>query len=244
VLEDTSKRRPLPSKPWFWGSRVGRLAWGIAEIAMPRPPWTIPGLLFQYWSQIAILLAAVLILLGVVGVEGAQKVGWILLAVVVGARAIVWLAEQLMAPPRPRPLHATAGPPRPGETASTRASKAIGLLGLMALAVAGGGVLLVLAGLFSEPLLEPGWWVVAGGLLAAFLAFLVRVSLASRRRLLALVLAAVAFAVIGLAALEIGGHLREDLDTAGEWLPGSRGEGFEETVRYAADKAWDRLWPW
>jgi patatin-related protein len=97
VLEDTSKRRGLPASPWFWASRIGRLAWGIGEVAMPRKPWRIPGLLFRYWSQVAILLAAVLILFGVFGAEGAQKVGWALLAVVFGIRAVVWIVEAAVA---------------------------------------------------------------------------------------------------------------------------------------------------
>jgi patatin-related protein len=93
VLEDTSKRRAVPSSPWFWAARMGRLAWGVGELAMPRRRRTLPAVLFRYWTQVAILLAGVLILFGVFGVESAQKVGWTLLALVIGTRAVIWLVE-------------------------------------------------------------------------------------------------------------------------------------------------------
>ena len=241
VLDDTSKRRALPSSPWFWASRIGRLAWGVGEVAMPRPRRTIPGLLFRYWSQVAILLAAVLIVFGIFGAEAAQKVGWALLGIVVGIRAVVWLAEALTAAPRPAPL---AAEPRRGRTGAERANTVVRWIGLVALGVAAVGAALVVAGIFVDELSEPGWWVVAGGLAAALLAYLARVALASTRRGLALVLAAAAVGIVALAAFEVARHGREDVDAAASGLPGNRDDGFEETTRDAAETAWHHVWPW
>jgi hypothetical protein len=154
---------------------------GVGEVAMPRPRRTIPGLVFRYWSQVAILLAAVLISFGVLGAEGAQKVGWVLLAVVIGIRVVVWLAEALTAQQKPPPLSATA-PPQSEQTSAIKASTVAEKLGLVAVGVAVLGGAVVVAGLFEDSFSEPGWWLIAGGVAAALLAFLARVGLASRRR--------------------------------------------------------------
>ncbi|HEY7707712.1 MAG TPA: patatin-like protein [Gaiellaceae bacterium] len=235
VLEDVSKRRSVPAKPWFWGSRLGRLAWGIAEVAMPRPARTIPGLLFRYWSQLAILVAAVLILFGVLGAEGAQKVGWILLGIVLGIRTVVWLAEAFMAPPE------TETPPTHVER---RVTDAAAWAARVAVWAGLAGLVLVIAGVFYEPLAEIGWWVVTAGILGVVLAFVVGVAVASPRRLVALGFAVLVIGVVALAALEVGRHARGDIEAAAEVLPGNRTDGFEQTMRDGAEDVWDKLWPW
>jgi hypothetical protein len=235
VLDDTSRRRSFPSQPWFWGSRVGRLAWGIAEVAMPRPARSIPGLLFRYWSQLAILLSAILILFGVLGAEGAQKVGWILLGIVLGIRTVVWLAEAFLAP-----AETGSAPTRLERRVTDGAARGARIAVWAGLA----GLVLVIAGVVYEPLAEIGWWVVTVGILGVVLAFVVGVAVASPRRLVALGFAVLVIGVVALAALEVGRHARSDIDAAAEVLPGNRTDGFEQTTRDGADDVWDKLWPW
>jgi hypothetical protein len=110
--------------------------------------------------------------------------------------------------------------------------------------VAGLGAALLLAGLLVEGLREVGWWVIAGGLAVALVAFLARVGLASRRRLLALVLATATVAVVALAAIEVGRHGADDIDAGASVLPGNRSNGFEQTVRDATEEVWEHVWPW
>jgi hypothetical protein len=202
---------------------------------MPRPARSIPGLLFRYWSQLAIIVAAVLILFGVLGAEGAQKVGWILLGVVLGARAVVWVAEALMAP--------REDPSAPTTTRRRIASAATWTARLSVWTVLA-GLVMVFAGLFYDPLQEAGWWIVTAGIVGAFVAFVVGVAVASPRRLLALGLGLAAIAVVALAAVEVGRHARDDVSAAAEELPGNRGEGFEQTLRDGAEEVWTRIWPW
>jgi patatin-related protein len=93
VLGAVTDRYRIPTRPLFWLTRIGRLVWGVGEVAMPRGSRpSVAALMFRHWSQLAILIALILILAGVLGAEGAQKVGWLLLGAVVLARALAWLA--------------------------------------------------------------------------------------------------------------------------------------------------------
>ena len=243
VLEETSERRGVPSSPWFWASRIGRLAWGVGEVAMPRPRRSIPGVVFRHWSSLAILLAVVLILAGVVGVEGAQKVGWVLLGAVVGIRALVWVAEALAVPPQRRPLGTARPPARPAAGTASRTLRALGRVALLVAAL-GGAVVVVAAFGFDDQVSKAGWWAVAAGLATALSAYFLRVAIASRHRALALVLAGVAALVLVLASVEVARHGDDDIAVLAELLPGNRSKGFEESARSVAGEAWRRLWPW
>jgi hypothetical protein len=106
------------------------------------------------------------------------------------------------------------------------------------------GLVLVIAGVFYEPLAEIGWWVVTAGILGVVLAFVVGVAVASPRRLVALGFAVLVIGVVALAALEVGRHARGDIEAAAEVLPGNRTDGFEQTMRDGAEDVWDKLWPW
>ena len=51
MLDDISKARQVPSHPGFWLSRFGRVAWGLAEVALPgRRPAGLATLLFRHWT--------------------------------------------------------------------------------------------------------------------------------------------------------------------------------------------------
>jgi hypothetical protein len=97
VLDGISEAAPIP---WTsrWMIRVGRMLWGLAEVATPR---SAPQLLWRYWSQLLLLIAATLILGGALfGNDGTSKAGWILVALTLAAKAVVWIASDLLGPRR------------------------------------------------------------------------------------------------------------------------------------------------
>jgi patatin-related protein len=249
VLEETSRRRSIPSHPWFWLARIGRLAWGIAEVAMPRKLPTIPGILFRYWSQIAFLLAILLIVFGTLGVAGAQKVGWLLLFIVLGARSIVWLSEALLASPRPAPLSARAPPITAQSEGAIRVRHLAGhALWVAAIGIAC-GLVVVLIGLLSDAMQRIGWIIVFAAGAVAAVAALARFVLPSPRRAFAQLLALLAIAIVVLAGLEVSRHGGSDISAfVGRVLPGDATGGFESYVRDGWDwfvsEVWSRVWPW
>lgn len=79
----------------FWLARIGRLLWGFVELAVPSGMRT-QGLQ-HYWTQLAVLLAVILVALGVVGgVDGADTSGWILLGGVLLVTLTGWLMQGLI----------------------------------------------------------------------------------------------------------------------------------------------------
>ncbi|HLG10108.1 MAG TPA: patatin-like protein [Gaiellaceae bacterium] len=101
VLKVAGDARSVPTKPLFWVSRFGRLLWGLAELATPRRATSLPRVVFRNIALVTLLVGVVLVVLGVAGVEAAQKVGWIVIAAVLGACLVVWLtAGWLRIPPR------------------------------------------------------------------------------------------------------------------------------------------------
>jgi hypothetical protein len=251
VMEATSKQRSLPTRPWFWATRVGRLAWGVAEAAMPRPARSYPGLLFRYWTQVAVILAVLLILFGTLGVEPAQKVGWIVLLAAVGARAVVWIAEALLRPPAPPPVPtppedpaSPAGPPHVITIKRYKLGRSISIAGYAVGVVAIG---LVIGGIWNDGVQIAGWVAVAvaAGLLVAGAA--IRGDLPRPRTLLARGLAALIVLVVAGAVVEAIFHLHDDLDKIVTYLPGDHDGGIEHYVRdvwnWFVENIWNRLWP-
>jgi patatin-related protein len=221
VLENASKRRSVPTKPAFWLARLGRLLWGVAEVAVPGGKRIrLPVLLFRHWTFMAVLLGIILILAGALGVEAAQRVGWILLIAAVVARVATWIAGAAMTEP-PAALGGMA-PPK----ASRRRLPWLALL-------AGAALLVAAAWVDDSPW---SWLLAAAGVAVLVLGFLL--AFAHRRRLWAAA-AVAALAVFALAALEFG-HIDEDADAAASKLPGDSQSGVEGAVR----DAWDAIWPW
>ena len=221
VLENASKRRSVPTKPAFWVARLGRLLWGVAEVAVPGGKRIrLPVLLFRHWTFMAVLLGIILILAGALGVEAAQRVGWILLIAAVVTRILVWIAGAAMTEP-PATL-VGAGP-------STSLPRRVSWLALLA-----GAALLVAAGWVDE---SPwSWLLLAAGVAVLILGFIL--VFPHRRRLWGAA-AAAALVIFALAALEFG-HLDEDADAVASKLPGDSQSGVEGTVR----DVWDAIWPW
>jgi predicted acylesterase/phospholipase RssA len=91
-----------PKKPLFWVARVGRLLTGLAALATPRAR-SLPRLVFRNVAVIALLIGVALIVLGILGVEGAQMSGWIVLGATALAQVAVWAATAWVGAPSRRP---------------------------------------------------------------------------------------------------------------------------------------------
>jgi len=97
VMRGSSEKRGRSVKAWFWVSRLGGLLWGFAELAVPDPDTWLTTRLRRNAIQLALIVAAALIVLGLLlGFDGTQKVGWVLLLAVLAGTAMVWIARDLM----------------------------------------------------------------------------------------------------------------------------------------------------
>ncbi len=123
-----------------WIARLGRLAWGLAELASPR----FPRASGRYWFSLAGLLAVLMIVLGIVLTSDATThIGWVFLLALVGLAVTTWVLRdvfdkrrrELDAEPRVKPR-----PPPPSrlkQLVSSRAAwvGAVAVVAVVALAV-------------------------------------------------------------------------------------------------------------
>ena len=74
--------------------RVGRLLWGLGEIATRR---SLPALLWQWWAQLLIVIGVLMILGGAVfGSPSTAKGGWLVLGFVAVVKVATWLAQEIV----------------------------------------------------------------------------------------------------------------------------------------------------
>ena len=207
LFEQASRRRSWPPKPGFWLARIGRLVWGVAEVAVPGArPARIPALLFRHWALVAMALGVILILAGALGVEAAARVGWILLIGAVVARVVVWLVGG-----------ALTAAPVDCEPASRWRRLGKGWPWLVALA----GLLVVVAGaIWNDDVQKFGWFVLAAGLLLGLAVWAWAVP--HRRRVRAA--AAVGLTALAGTAAVGAGHIADDIGKTEAW------ECFDEYV--------------
>jgi patatin-related protein len=90
-------------KPLFWVARVGRLLTGLAALATPPRFGYLPRTVFKNVAAIAFLIGIVLVLLGILGVDGAHKSGWIVLGLTALAQVVVWAATAWIGAPSRNP---------------------------------------------------------------------------------------------------------------------------------------------
>ena len=75
---DAMPGNPALKRPAAWTIRFGSVLWGMVELATPGTWWRTG---FRYWLSAVLAIALALILVGIFfGVPGAQKTGWILVA--------------------------------------------------------------------------------------------------------------------------------------------------------------------
>ena len=122
-----------------WIARIGRLAWGVAELASP----SFPRRSGSYWLSFLLVLAVAMIVLGIaLNSAGTAHVGWVFLLVLFGLAITTWVLRdifdrrrrELAAEPRvePRP----PPPPRWRRVLSSRAAwvTAVVIVAILALA--------------------------------------------------------------------------------------------------------------
>jgi len=94
----TAVRRPM-----FWLARLGRLIAGAAALATQPSMGYLPRIVFRNIAALAFLVGILLVVVGIAGVGGAQKAGWLILAVTAVAQVTVWAATWWVGAPDRRP---------------------------------------------------------------------------------------------------------------------------------------------
>jgi hypothetical protein len=123
-----------------WIARLGRLAWGLAELVSPRFPWRSG----RYWFSLATMLAVLMIVLGIaLNSDPTTHIGWVFLLALVGLAVTTWVLRdvfdtrrrELAAEPRLEPP--PPPPPRWKELVSSHAAwaGAVAVVIVIALAV-------------------------------------------------------------------------------------------------------------
>jgi patatin-related protein len=90
-------------KPVFWVGRLGRLLTGLAALATRPRASELPRTMFRNVAVIAFVAGIALILLGLLGLEDAHKIGWTILAITAVAQIAVWLTTAWVGAPSRRP---------------------------------------------------------------------------------------------------------------------------------------------
>lgn len=90
-------------KPIFWAGRIGRLLTGLAALATRPSAAELPRLMFRNVVAIALVTGVALILLGILGLGGAQRAGWTILLVTAIAQIAVWVTTAWVGAPPRRP---------------------------------------------------------------------------------------------------------------------------------------------
>jgi patatin-related protein len=220
ILDQGAKKHNAPVNPGFWLARLGRVAWGVVEVANPvGRPARLTTLVFRNWTQLALLLAIVLIVGGaLLGLDEAPRLGWWLAGLALVAQAAVWLTGALLS--------------RRGARAKESATERNVRRGLAAAVLV--GILVAIAA--AE-------WIALAGAIAAALGAIGLVHLwlttAPDRYRLKIVGAVAVALLLALAVVEVLYHAGEDASNAVARLPGERDTSAEGVFR----DAWDAVWP-
>ncbi|HEY2940340.1 MAG TPA: DUF3376 domain-containing protein [Gaiellaceae bacterium] len=87
---DAMPGNPALKRPAAWMIRFGSVLWGLVELATPGTWWRVG---FRYWLGVILAISLVLIVVGILfAVPGAQKTGWVLVALtfaLVAAKGVV-----------------------------------------------------------------------------------------------------------------------------------------------------------
>jgi patatin-related protein len=90
-------------KPIFWAGRIGRLLAGLAAISTRPEKRELPRVIFRNVAVVALVVGITLVVLGVFGLGGAQRAGWMILLTTALAQVAVWLTTAWIGAPSRRP---------------------------------------------------------------------------------------------------------------------------------------------
>ncbi|HEX7089169.1 MAG TPA: patatin-like protein [Longimicrobiales bacterium] len=93
MLSDLADRRGRDGRRFAWIARLGSALWRLVEVAVPR---SLPALVFAYWLQLLYVAEAIVIVVGTVVSEPAQRAGLVALAATGGAHLAVTIVRGLM----------------------------------------------------------------------------------------------------------------------------------------------------
>jgi len=93
MLSHLADRRGRDGRRLAWIARVGSALWRLVEVAVPR---SLPALAFAYWLQVLYVAEAIVIVVGTVVSEPAQRAGIVALAATAGAHLAVTVVRGLM----------------------------------------------------------------------------------------------------------------------------------------------------
>ncbi|HZO57103.1 MAG TPA: patatin-like protein, partial [Bryobacteraceae bacterium] len=82
ILESIARRQNAQPTPLSAVPHIGRLIWGLVEVATPR---SFPELIFRYWLSVIFALGIILILLGIL-IPAVQGAGWALVAIAAASK--------------------------------------------------------------------------------------------------------------------------------------------------------------
>ncbi len=93
LLSDLADRRGRDGQRFAWIARLGRVFWRLVEVAVPR---SLPALVFAYWLELLYVAEAIVIVVGTLASEPAQRAGIIALAATAAVHLSVVLVRSLM----------------------------------------------------------------------------------------------------------------------------------------------------
>lgn len=83
---------PAAKRAIRWVARIGRFAWGLAEISTRR---SVRSLLWRWWGQLIVIAAVLMIVVGALfGVPTSAQTGWIVLGLLAALKVATWIAEE------------------------------------------------------------------------------------------------------------------------------------------------------
>ncbi|MEP7362332.1 MAG: patatin-like protein, partial [Acidobacteriota bacterium] len=89
MLESIARRQNSQPTPLSAVPHIGRLVWGLVEVATPR---SFPELIFRYWLSVLFALGVVLVVLGIL-IPAVQTAGWALVAIAAASKLATGLLQ-------------------------------------------------------------------------------------------------------------------------------------------------------
>jgi patatin-related protein len=91
MFDGLSDRYSILKSPARWLTRIGRLAWGLAEVTTQD---SIKKVIAHYWLSLLILISIVMIVGGaLLGSPATTKAGWTALLITVVVKLLIWVSE-------------------------------------------------------------------------------------------------------------------------------------------------------